>query len=712
MAVDSYRSEIEDFRKHFDTYKNKKIVIYGIGRYSATLLPEIGDFHVIGLMDKDESKIGTVLYGIPVISKADAKKQADMIIINTSGSYWDIIYHRISDLKVEVFYRNGEKARERKEVYSESYFGWSGNIEELKKRILEYDVISFDVYDTIWQRILYGNKCAFEYLDQIVTFDYLAVRNQAVAACEENASIDEIYEHIMSISGISKNLSDDLKAKEIEFESVAIRPRREIIQILKDLTVNPNKKEIYLISDMYLPVEFFVRQLEKYEICIPSERIWISGEKKLNKKSGSIWKAFQEKIVKGRNAIHIGDDRVGDIEMPRMFYIDVYPIPGKDELLSSSSLSEIVPKVTSLFTELITGLIANRLFENPFSLNHTKGKVVINDRKTFGYVVFGPIILTFLLWLLQECKEKEIENIYFFARDGFFLIDDYQELCSAIREKKPKATYLYTSRLLATIGGTEQGYENLLQLPYQGTLREYMEDRFQIQIPETAENSDTTIPQYAENSEKLYRLIYPYRTDIQKNMQKIKDNYRNYIINTISEGKNAFVDISYYGHTQEMISNILKKKTSAYYFHANLAETNPCRHDNYMAGCFQAQNDQEAMKSAIHNKCLLLEAFLTAPYGMVRAINENGDPICAPSRENQFFFSDKEEMNEGVKTFMKDYLSICKDNIMRISEKDRLFVDSWYSAIVDGKCGIADSVKRSFYNDNAMIHRESNPIME
>ena len=54
-----YQTEIDEFQARFQKYKDKRIVLYGIGRYTATLLDGQQGFHFVGLMDKNpENKIG------------------------------------------------------------------------------------------------------------------------------------------------------------------------------------------------------------------------------------------------------------------------------------------------------------------------------------------------------------------------------------------------------------------------------------------------------------------------------------------------------------------------------------------------------------------------------------------------------------------------------------------------------------------------------
>lgn len=708
MAVDSYIAEAEDFRKNFGIFREKNIVLYGIGRYTATLVPELKEFHLVGLMDKDASKIGMQMYGLPIISPEEAKRKADLIIINTSGSYWDIIYQRIESLGVDIYYRNGEKAGHKvTEKFQENAY-WDKTIEKLIKVAAENEVISFDAFDTLWQRLIHDYKDVFEWLGKQSGTDFTAIRNRAVAKCRKNATLDEIYEQIISDNPIEKAVADKIRKMETELEEKLLRPRQIMVELARNLI--REGKEVYLLSDMYLSKNFFQQQLQMYGIYLPDDHILISCETDQNKKDGSMWKTYAETVVCGRRALHIGDQLSGDDEMPGKYGIETFRVMSKNDLMVHSSVAGILPDVTSLYLSAVMGLVENRLFQNPFALSRTKGKVSVKDRKTFGYTMLGPVILTFLLWLRQECQEDRI--LYFLARDGYFLIKDYQEICKLAGIHKPGASYLYTSRLLATTAGTEDGADDLLQMPYSGRLKDYLKDRYDIDISADALYAEERVPQYTEDPEKLRSLLQPYRKQIDLKTSEIRENYNTYLEHHVTDEEPVFVDISYYGHTQEMLSRILGRKSRAYYFHADLAADNPCRHENFMAGCFQRKADPKAEKSNIHNKCLLLEGFLTAPYGMIRSVNPEGEPICAPARDNQKYFTDKKEINDGIIDLIRDFFSIWDISTGRVSEADRMCMDQWYGLFAGGACELGEEVKRSFYNDNALVHRESNRVME
>ena len=107
-----YEMEIENSRRVFAKMKDKKIAIYGIGRRSATLLPGIADYNIVGLLDRDESNIGTTLCGIEVLPLDTINEMADAIIINSDPSNYEIIYKRIANVvTIPVYYADGRLAQ-------------------------------------------------------------------------------------------------------------------------------------------------------------------------------------------------------------------------------------------------------------------------------------------------------------------------------------------------------------------------------------------------------------------------------------------------------------------------------------------------------------------------------------------------------------------------------------------------------------------------
>ena len=66
----------------------------------------------------------------------------------------------------------------------------------------------------------------------------------------------------------------------------------------------------------------------------------------------------------------------------------------------------MIPKIEDLDESLFMGMIIAEIFNSPFALAESKGKVVFQDFEKMGYCIWGGIIYSFLTWLLEEAKKK------------------------------------------------------------------------------------------------------------------------------------------------------------------------------------------------------------------------------------------------------------------------------------------------------------------
>ena len=108
---------------------------------------------------------------------------------------------------------------------------------------------------------------------------------------------------------------------------------------------------------------------------------------------------------------------------------------------------------------------------------------------------------------------------------------------------------------------------------------------------------------------------------------------------------------------------------------------------------------------------LAIKSFLTSPHGMVRTIRSDGQFLCAPDTNNQKFFVDKTEINDGIQLFMKDIIELHQDRLDGLDIHIDDFIDNWYGIMVKNII-YSEEIKRSFYNDNAFIHRRQERIFD
>ena len=685
---EKYQMEIDNFKKRFQNYHNARIVLYGIGRYTITLLEGIEGFHIVGLMDKDPNNIGKRLMGIPIIGKDRVEAIADLIIINTSETYWSVIYNRICDINIPIYYINGKKAEKERIYQVENPFS-DLSYYKLLEKIKKSEIISFDFFDTLFMRSVCAPRDLFELMGLQLDFPFLHLRNMAKKQVEENYALDELYERIEMLGGISHQLIDVIKNNEILLEKKLLIPREPILSCLKKLV--DQRREVYIISDMYLPKEFYCEILKEYGINISEKAILVSNKLRKNKYDGTMWEYYQKNIVKGRQALHIGDNQIADIEKPKEYGIATYQVPSVWKMLLHSSLKDIASKVCNLYDSSIVGCILSKLFKNPYKNNLSNGMITITNNYDMGYCVFGPVIMTFLFWLLKQSKEDKIKKLIFMSRDGYFLKEDFDYFCNLIGEKR-ETCYLGISRQLAMMVSieTENDLLEYASMPYSGSIKEMFEDRFGI--------NDINY----EKGKLLEDYIKENILEIKNKISKIKSNYKKYIKKFELNQNCAIVDIGYYGNNQKYLNKFLKIKMSGYYFNANLSEKNKNVRDQKMTVCFQSAKDVLGEASQILKKQIFLESFLTASYGMVKAIDENGNFICDSNKRNQEYFYEKKEINSGVKEYIFDYID--KFNKFNI-ELNIEFIDWYYGNCFNNTMKYTENVKRSFYNDNAMMNR-------
>ena len=706
-----FKREVEEFETAFKKFKDKKIVFYGTGRKAVTLLQGVKEFQIIGLCDKDDIQIGKMMYGYPVISREQAERDGDLIIICTSPSYWSVIYERIKDWKIPVYYLNGELAegRDDKEILGDVY--WEKSISQLENLIKEYEVISFDVFDTLLMRKCCLPTDVFRFTEARlcrefgIEIPFAELRNQAKAGAEELTQ-DEIYENLASLSGWSEEILNRARELELEVNKILLVPRREI----KDLCMRIiGEKEVWIVTDMYYPAETIAEFLKHCGIEVPQERILVSCELKKSKSTGELWKYYKENVVCGRKALHIGDNQRSDIENAGIYGIEGYQIRSAMELLEHSSVGKILPYVVTNTESLMLGSIIADKLNNPFALCESKGKITFSGEEDAGKMLVGPLVYSFSAWLAEEAEADGIDAICFFARDGYLLQKAYKKYKEMTgRNDLPQSQYVEISRraVMGACVENEEDFKALLAFPYDGNLEDFMEERLGCRV------SDATLHniQYTDlngDIDRLTAILEPYKGDIQKELNEERTNYLRYLESLAVPEKHGIVDLWIYGTTQYYFDRIANgEKSMGYYFFAQ-KKNNPLAEKNIMKGCFM-QDDMEVWNTTkLTRRSFFWESFFTSPKGSLIQIRQDGTKIYAEEMSNQKYFSVREHMMDGVYAFMEEYIRLLNQLGIEL-ENERFFSEEYVYVLMDNGFEVPDFMRNSFYYDNVLMnHRES-----
>lgn len=719
-----YEIEIEKFRHVFSEIKNKRVAIYGMGRRSATLLPGITDFNIVGVLDRDESNVGKELCGIKVISIKDVSTDADVIIINSDPSNYEIIYKRIAkDVIVPVYYADGRLAclSDKDTSYEQNEY-WQSSYQELKDKIDKVEVVSFDIFDTLIMRKIFSPEDVFRLLEEKVRVELKLdceianVRAQAASMCGSYATINEIYQYIKQQTNlIDKNIIDIMQLeKDIDIDLCITR--RDIADLYEYcLTCG---KEVYRISDMYYTLQDIKRILDKCGVKVPDdEHIWISCEKKADKVSGSLWEKYSKLVSKDIRCLHIGDNKTGDAKNPVIYGIDSYYIMSAKDMLMKSSISELASSVNTVSDSICLGLVAAKLFNSPFALCSTNGKVSYDDSEIYGYCVYGPLLEKFLIWLYYNSRKDGIDKLLFFARDGYFLEKDYKVVSELLNDGYEQDwCYLPISRRLIYMATmeNEDDFKRVVAFPYVGTFAEYMKSRFGIIVTEVTSEYNNRQINAVGDSKDILEWIQPYKDEIIKKAKRERENYLRYLKTDGDMQKGltyGTVDLGYYGTNQYYLQRLTGIKTKGYCFYACLGKDNVYISDISMTGCFQYGDDYTAEKSIVRKKNMYIETFITAPHGMISYIDNQGKMICKPDGKSQEYFDIKEKVNCGAVDFIVNYINIykavlavnSKEHKKLMQDRRESLEDNLFCNVLNGICNVSNDILEGFYFDNDFV---------
>ena len=671
---------IKDFIQNFSKFKKNKIVLYGIGIKTKEILDNTA-FNIIGLMDKDACNIGKFFYGKKVLNEKEVINSADIIIIAAADVYYDIIFKRIAYLNdkynIPIYFLDGTKATTKqinKNIKLNPY--WNNTIDCIKEEIKKYEIISFDIFDTLITRKLTEPQDLVKIIgEKYFDNDFYTSRIETETKLGALATIDKIYEKMPE-----KYARGKFFEKELELE--LIMPRYDMVEIFN--FAKANNKKIILISDMYYSSDFMSKILEKCGITGYNVLI-ISSEIGLKKSDGTIWAHYAHNAPK---MLHIGDNYYSDIVNANKYGINTFYIMSPFEILKNSSWQNIVPRITNTVESKIVGNIISKVFNSPFALSKTKGVIEIDNLFDVGYILYSAVIMTYVFWILNQKEDK----VAFVSRDGWFLKKIYEKF-------KNNSIYLTISRaLISQINlKSKEDIVRAIDLKFYGKIRDYFKVRYGIEI-----QSDKII-NTAEDREIILEIIEKYADKILENSKKQRKLYLKYLKTIFNDNNTiALVDPSYRGTNQKNLEKLIPNKIEGYYCNALISSDN-------MHALFQTEDDNDATKSKIRRKCAFLEdGILVAPTGTPVKINDDLTFIYDYQGKTQEEFYNKEKIFDGICNFIDDFI-----NIFNYDTKiNPAFIDYLAGEIWGENTILTDKVKDTFWIDTIFECIKNEPMFE
>ncbi|WP_054023367.1 HAD-IA family hydrolase [Bacillus sp. FJAT-28004] len=563
---------------------------------------------------------------------------------------------------------------------------WPRKLNELKDIIDGIDIITFDIFDTLITRPLLSPDTVFKMIaKENESFfgnpiDYINMRKEAESEVRKSknyigdCSIDEIYEKMSQLYDLAPSLCEKLKYIEIDNEIKLCMPRKEVIEILNYSRIK--NKRIILISDMYLDVKTIERMLAKCNINYYDELL-VSSKLQKRKDNGQMWDYFKSNY-EGRKTLHIGDNEHSDVQIPEDKGLLTYHVMNGANMFYNTDFGNYIGKEVLMNDNwgdsALIGPIVAKEFNSPFKLSNTNGVYQITSLNKLGYIIFGPILLHFVIWLIKKTKEDEIDNVLFLAREGFLLKKlfdkSYSNLKTSAKLNDISSIYFLTSRRAASVASLKniEDIYYLLQTPFEGTISDLLKVRFGLILNNADLDKKINMPDDIEN---VKNLIEKYTEQILAIAEEERAVYLEYCKSYELDGKkNAIVDVGYSGSIQLYLSKLLNQSTSGYYFVTSNNSKGTAFSGNIMNGYFGENENYLTSKSAVYKYQLILESILTSDQGQFINFIKDMDGKLIPNFGVKGFaqqnFENLKEIMDGIEQYFEDVLKIQGDLILEM----------------------------------------------
>ncbi len=315
-------------------------------------------------------------------------------------------------------------------------------VEQYVEKLSRYDIISFDVFDTLVFRPLALPADVFHMIGHefgIMDFKNIRVKAEWDAreiynAREGNKEIglSDIWDNIEENVGISSEQGQETE-KALEQKLCYANPfMLEVWKRLRQLD-----KKVIIVSDMYLPGECIAGILEKAGFA-GAEKIYVSNEYHKSKADGRLYgqvlSDFHGAGCRDRrpSIVHVGDNPHSDARMAERAGIKILPYQNTNKNILLYRAFDMSPLIGSGYRAIVSNWLYSGLHAYPMEYE-------------YGFIYGGLFVLGYCAFIHEYCRKNEVDKLLFLSRDGDVLKQAYDYLYP-----EEHTEYVYWSRKAAT----------------------------------------------------------------------------------------------------------------------------------------------------------------------------------------------------------------------------------------------------------------------
>lgn len=365
-------------------------------------------------MNQTIKSIKDILYSTIVDGNTDIKREYDTYVrehIDEHSSnrlrHWAIllrlnIHYRIFKSSNGLFYQNKKNNKPQLLDYYKHGIERK-SVDELCAILSEYDVISFDIFDTaLYRKVEFPNDVFVIMAIEMGHNDFTSIRKKAESearirkerrAGTREITLIEIYDILESCYGIDRKWMN----REIELEIELSIPNPYILEVYSRMKAA--QKIIVFMSDMYLSVTTLEKMLSKNGYS-QYEKLYVSNEYGVRKGDGKLQKILLKDYEK-KKIIHIGDNEASDVKKSIEVGLAALYNPPSNLPYRESDMDNLSG---SFYGAIINTQLNNGLWNHTLHYEH-------------GFRVGGILAVGFCQYINRLAKSKNIDKIFFCARD-------------------------------------------------------------------------------------------------------------------------------------------------------------------------------------------------------------------------------------------------------------------------------------------------------
>lgn len=310
------------------------------------------------------------------------------------------------------------------------------SVSETVSFLMQYDVISFDIFDTLIFRPFSEPTDLFFFLgEKLEILDFKRLRMQAEAEARTQKykeekhyeiKLSDIWSRLENEIGVTKEQGMQME-QALEMEFCYANPFMQ--QVFTQL--REHGKRLVITSDMYLSKAFLSELLQKNGYG-GYEELYVSCEYEKSKAEGSLYEVVKRAYPDTDSMIHVGDNPVSDVKNAKKHGFEVFYYPN----VNRNALLYRAYDMSAVVGGAYRGIVNNKLYN---------GTEQLSMEYEYGYIYGGLFVLGYCNFIHTYAREHGIDKLLFLSRDGDILRQAY-----AVLFPEEKTEYVYWSRAAAT----------------------------------------------------------------------------------------------------------------------------------------------------------------------------------------------------------------------------------------------------------------------